>query len=352
MNRPVNVLGIGTALPENIASQEQAIAVARRLHPHSPELDRTLRALYRRTGVVTRHSVLDPSTGAPLEADPITTTAQRMAMFEAFAPPLGERSSRQALEAARLESREITHLVTVSCTGAAAPGIDIDLAERLALRRDVSRTHVGFMGCYGALAGMRVAAAYASDPDARVLLCAVELCTIHFHHGHDPEKMVANALFADGSGAAVLSAGPAPAGAFRVIGNGSFLIPDSREMMSWRIGDHGFEMSLSARVPERIEEHLRPWIEEWLGSLGTRLGDVQSFAVHPGGPRILSAVEKALGIGAEQTRVSREILESHGNMSSPTVLFILQRQRSLGLRGPTLALGFGPGLVAETALLG
>jgi prepilin-type processing-associated H-X9-DG protein len=177
------------------------------------------------------------------------------------------------------------------------------------------------------------------------------LCVLHYFYGWDPEKMVANALFADGSAAvAGAPAAAAPADAWRVAATGSCYLPDSANDMTWTVGDHGFEMTLSKRVPGLIARHLRPWLEGWLGKNGLALGDVASWAIHPGGPRILVAVEEALGLSREQTNTGLEVLADDGNMSSPTVLFILDRLRTRKAPRPCVAIGFGPGLVAEATL--
>ena len=151
---------------------------------------------------------------------------------------------------------------------------------------------------------------------------------MHLQYGWDSELIVANALFADGAGAMVVEGGGADSVApYRVVASGSALIDDSEEAMSWRIGDHGFTMTLSSRVPEIINGQLRPWLESWLRPHGLGLDDVGSWAVHPGGPRILSAFEEATGLGAETLETSRRVLADHGNMSSPTIVFILDRMR-------------------------
>src|SRR5439155_1468598 len=174
---------------------------------------------------------------------------------------------------------------------------------------------------------------------------------VHYHYGWDPQKMIANALFADGAAALVgVPCTAAPADAWTAAASGSCLIPDSEEAMTWTIGDHGFEMTLSKQIPRLIAAHLRPWLENWLGGQGLSLGAVASWAVHPGGPAILDAVEQALGLDREATGVSREVLARCGNMSSPTILFILDRLRSKQAPRPCVALGFGPGLNAEAAL--
>jgi alpha-pyrone synthase len=196
-----------------------------------------------------------------------------------------------------------------------------------------------------------VASAFAgADAAAHILLCAVELCSLHYHYGKDPQGLVANALFADGA-AAVVGTAAEVAGGWRVAATASCLLPHSTDAMGWTIGDHGFVMSLSRRVPALIATHLRPWLEGWLQQQGIDLAAVGSWAVHPGGPRILDAVERSLGLPSSALAISREVFAGHGNMSSPTVLFILDRLRAVDAPRPCVALAFGPGLVAETALL-
>jgi predicted naringenin-chalcone synthase len=162
---------------------------------------------------------------------------------------------------------------------------------------------------------------------------------------------VANALFADGAAALVGMQGREHEGAWQVAATGSCLFPHSEHVMTWQIGDHGFQMTLAARVPGLIADHLRPWLERWLAEHGVTIDEVSSWAIHPGGPRILSAVEQALGLGKEDTAVSREVLATCGNMSSPTLLFILERLRNGNAERPCVLLGFGPGLIAESGLV-
>jgi predicted naringenin-chalcone synthase len=264
---------------------------------------------------------------------------------------LAQRAAASALSNAGASAMEITHLITVSCTGFEAPGLDVALIGQLGLKPTTQRLQIGFMGCHGAINGLRAALAIsAAGPQSRVLLCATELCSLHYRFAWEPERLVANALFADGAAAVVADGNREGADAWRLKATGSCLIPDSQPAMSWRIGDHGFEMTLDACVPELIERHLRPWLIEWLGEYGLRLEHIGSWAVHPGGPRILAAIEKSLDLPESATAVSREILSQYGNMSSPTVLFILNRLREQGAPRPCVALGFGPGLFAEAAL--
>lgn len=346
------LLGLGTALPEGRLAGDEAVRLARHLAGHPEDAARLLSALQRRSGVATRNVVLDPRSGAPLRAaadGPPSTTAERLAAYDPAAAALGLRAAQVALDEAGLPPARITHLVTVSCTGAAAPGLDLALLRGLALRPDCQRTHVGFMGCHGALAGLRVARALAeAQPGAVVLLVAVELCSLHFHHGRDEGQAVANALFADGAAALVGTAGAGSG--WSLAASGSCLLPEGERAMTWTVGDHGFRMTLSAEVPDIVARHLPGWLGAWLDGQGLGTRDVGSWAVHPGGPRVLDAVEQGLALPRGATAASRAVLAEHGNMSSPTVLFVLDRLRRAGAPRPALALAFGPGLVVEAAL--
>lgn len=360
----LHLSGLGTAVPPGVLEQSDAAELSPAFCAADARQARSLRRLYGRSGVETRNTVVlradqgvleervpfYPVASGPDDRGP--TTGERMAWYEAEAPPLAELAARRALKDASTPVEAITHLVTVSCTGFFSPGIDAVLIDALGLQRTVHRTHVGFMGCHGALNGLRVAASQAQEAEARVLLCAVELCSLHFAYGWNLEMVVANTLFADGAAAVVGT--PAQNGetpGWCVQAQGTFLMPMSADAMSWRIGDHGFRMTLSAEVPMLIRTNLGGWLESWLQDQGLRMEDVGSWAVHPGGPRILGAVQDALALENGHLDVSREVLRSHGNMSSPTVLFILERLRKAGAALPCVALAFGPGLVVEAMLV-
>ena len=291
------ILGLGTALPDSSITQERAAELTSQYSNHDAEQSRRLAILYRRTGISRRHIVLldraDLPTASAGQCGP--STRWRMRRYDEQVRPLAREAASRAIAAAGIGPEEITHLVTVSCTGFAAPGFDVALIEDLALDRTVERTHVGFMGCHGALNGLRVARALTgSDPSARVLLCAAELCSLHFQYGWDSEHAVANALFADGAAALVGSSDSSDtAELWRVAANGSCLVPGTVDVMTWHIGDHGFEMTLSPRVSPLIAAHLRPWLVGWLARQGLDLKDVASWAIHPGGPRVLDSVEEA-----------------------------------------------------------
>ncbi len=242
--------------------------------------------------------------------------------------PSKQRSA--ALSQACVDPGDLTHLVTVSCTGFAAPGFDIGLMKALTMRPTVARTHIGFMGCHGAFNALRVARAFAeSTPAARVLVCATELSSIHYYYPWNPKRMVGNALFGDGAAAVVAALdSDFSEERWRHQASGSCLFPGSEQAMTWSVGNHGFDMTLSTRVPGLIAQHLGPWLKEWLASLGLTIPTIASWAIHPGGPRILSSIEESLGLRKGTASASREILHGFGNMSSPTILFIVDRLRA------------------------
>jgi len=355
------VLGLGTAVPPCAVPQGRAAAMTSAICGHNEAEAERLAVYYGLAGIARRHvAMLDPGGDVPeaVAASPRgPSTRWRMERYEAQVVPLAVRAARAALDDSGLDPGAVTQVVSVSCTGFAAPGFDLGLIRHLELDPGVGRTHVGFMGCHGALNGLRVARALAAaEPGARVLVCAAELCSLHFSYGPGSDRSAPNALFADGAAALVVGdAGPVSRdggrGAWRLRANGSTLIPGTEGAMSWRVGDLGFAMTLAAEVPALIREHLPGWVRGWLGRHGLTPSDVGSWAVHPGGPRILDAAQAALGLGREALAVSREVLAGYGNMSSPTVLFILERLIARDAPRPCVALGFGPGLAVEAALL-
>jgi predicted naringenin-chalcone synthase len=351
----LEIWGIGTAQPSQSIAQDRAAELTSQISGHDPEQTRRIAALYRKSGVRRRHAtLLDRTDLLTRQGDsPGPTTGQRMEHYATAIRPLALEAASKALADAKVSPVHVSHLVTVSCTGFEAPGFDLALVSGLGLDPEIQRTHVGFMGCHGALNGLRVARAFGREPGAIVLVCAAELCSLHFRFGWDSELAVSNALFADGAAAVVGGMSREPAleePPWRLEASGSFVMPDTAGEMGWRIGDHGFEMSLSPRIALHIGEGLRPWLEGWLAQRGLRVADVASWAVHPGGPRVVDAVEQALGLDRAATSESRDVLASCGNMSSPTILFILDRMRRRGSERPCVALAFGPGLAIEAAL--
>ena len=360
------IRGLGTAVPDTAVNEVDAMLLARRVCCRTVEQSMSLPQIYRQTGIKKRHMALDQQVYRDvLDGTRVSnsvflphnntegngpTTGQRLDHYVQYAGPLALRAARQALERSGFSPRDVTHLVTVSCTGFRAPGVDIELIKGLDLPATTERTHVGFMGCHGALNGLRVAHAITgSEPDACVLVCAVELCSMHYHYGWEAEQVIVNALFADGAGA-IVGGGSGPDDSWKLAASGSCLIPDSVDDMTWKIGDRGFRMTLSKRVPELISTYLRPFLVEWLAKQGVSFEQIESWAIHPGGPKILSAVQSALELPASALEPALGVLAQYGNMSSATILFLLQYLQERKAPRPCVALGFGPGLTAEVAL--
>jgi len=364
----IQILGIGCASPNNSLIQSELADVAYNLSARDSCSARALSELYRLTGVAKRGSVLlhDESADglykfyansserigdSAINYGP--STAQRMQVYSENALSLAHRAGCTALENSAVRAEEITDLVTVSCTGFQAPGIDFALCKSLGLIPSVHRTHIGFMGCHGALNGMRVAQSLcAANPDATVLLVAVELCSLHYNFSGEKDHLVTNALFADGAAALVVrNRSTVEEVRIQIARNASYIVPNTSEMMSWSIGNNGFVMQLSPRVPGIIEDTLPEWLGQELEIAGFSISEIGGWAIHPGGPRILEATRRALKLSDEALAPSSYVLESHGNMSSPTVLFILEELKRQALPRPWVMLAFGPGLTFEVVVL-
>ena len=371
----VVIRGLSTANPEPVLAQDALAAGASDCCCFDDRQRRVLPRLYDRTHVDTRacgvastaagltdaqriQAFFPPATG-PDDAGPPTATRNRTA--NAIARGLAERTCTAALAGAGVAANDISHLVSVSCTSFAAPGVSLHLLRALGLPPGVSRTDVGFMGCHGAMNGLRAADALvrrqaaATGRPAHALLCATEVCSAHFQYGFNPTQIVANALFADGSAAAVVTALPGDSDtgpdSFELVAQASIVIPDTDDQMSWHIGDHGFEMYLSPQVPDLVGDAFPAFADAQLAAHGESRASIGGWVVHPGGPRIVESVLDCLDLDDAHGATSRAVLREHGNMSSPTVLFILDRMRRAGIAGPYAVVALGPGLTAELALL-
>ncbi len=340
---------IGTAVPRHDV-HAAFVAFAGSLFPD----DRTrilFKRLAERGGIERRYSVFAPGDLGAGEIDAggfyrrgdFPTTAARMAQYETHAIELALAAVRD-LDA---DMAEITHLIVASCTGFSAPGLDLQLADRLGLRPDIERSILGFMGCSAAVPALRAASnAVRADPHARVLVVNLELCTLHMQETADIGLALSSLLFADGAAASLVTTDPVGLALdeFRAA-----IIPDSAGHITWHIGDHGFLMHLSGHVPGRIVQALRAEV----AGAGARLlrqgtQSVRHWAVHAGGRSVLDAVEVGLSLGRDALAHSRAVLRDFGNMSSATVMFVLRRMLDAGVDGPGLAIAFGPGIVAET----
>lgn len=383
-NMAISVRSVATAVPPTVIKQPDMRDLLLVQPDRSRLARRLIAAAFDASGIDTRHTVVrDLDLGAPLEAvagasttGPVfcdrgerrvlsPTTGTRNDHYVAHAPGLFLEAARGALAGSGgLGTDDVTHVVTASCTGFFAPGPDHVLVRDLGLPATTRRLHIGFMGCYAAFPALSAARSIcAEDPAAVVLVVCAELCSLHLDASDDPDAIVAASVFADGAAAAVVTARPAPAGhlVLDLDEMRTTLTPVGEQDMAWTIGDHGFEMVLSRYVPSIISQHIRGALDPLLATLGTdsagAAGLIPRWAVHPGGRSVLDKVEQALGLDETQMEPSRSVLRRYGNMSSATVLFILQRllektdDPDLRTGERVCAIAFGPGLTVESALL-
>lgn len=352
---------IGTALPPFVADQSKIADFMVRQLGLGPEEEKSLRVLYRASGIRRRYSVLEdfgrpPDSNGFFKADTrFPSIKPRMEIYRQYAIELAQKAAVSALRQSKTEEGEITHLIVVSCTGMYAPGLDIELIERLGLTTDVKRTAIHFMGCYASFNGMKVADQIVrADPGANVLMVSVELCTIHFQDKTDDENLLSNCIFGDGAAALVMNGRPKN-GSLAIEHFYSDLALTGKEEMGWHIGDYGFEMRLSSKVPEVIKAGIEELTRRLLDRAALSLDDIDFYAIHPGGKRILEVIEEKLGVTKVQNKPARDVLKAYGNMSSPTILFVLSaitdRLDESDYGKHVLSFAFGPGLTLESAVL-
>lgn len=349
------MIGPGLARPEGCLSVHQYEKIAAALVAQTPREEALIRAVARRSRIDNRHSVLATADGGmPFYtacAESAPTTRERMEIYAREAPRLAESAARHLVEQEAIDAAQISHMVTASCTGFSSPGVDILVQQRLGLGASVKRTHLGFMGCHGAFNAMAVAREVCvADATAVVLVVCVELCTLHFQARMDRDAVVPNSLFADGAGAVLVVGAEselAERARYEVSESRSCLIEGTEDLMSWRIGDHGFSMTLEPSVPDVIARSLPGIVSDW----GWRGEDGETaWGIHPGGPRVLERAAGALGLDSAAVAASSGVLRHSGNMSSATILFILGEL--LGANpGRVNLLAFGPGLSVEGMVL-
>jgi len=339
------VAGIGVAHPPS-ATQEELWEGFFAAH-YAGVAPGLAKRIFANSGVRRRHGVVNPLVENPSQ----WSTAERMRRYLVEALPLGKDALTSALDQAGMPATEVGMLVVCSCTGYVTPGLDILLARDLAMANDLRRVLIGHMGCYAALPGLGVAADYVTTHRRPAVLLCVELPSLHVQPSErDPQQVVAHALFSDAAAAAVLVPGGSGPRVVRLVARTD---PTTADQMTWQITDLGFRMGLSPHVPDALARHVVPAMDELLGPSDLDPADVAAWAVHPGGPRILDVVAQRLALPGEAMAASTRVLAEHGNCSSATVLLVLDDllRRSGGLRGPGVAMAFGPGLTLYAALL-
>jgi predicted naringenin-chalcone synthase len=356
------ITAIGTAVPSHQVLQPEAAEFMGRNVAQDEKTRRQIRMLYQATGISKRHSVLDDfgqGEGKGLfakegEIQEFPGTQLRMERYRQEACPLGAAAVRDALGDRDLSA--ITHLITVSCTGMYAPGLDIDLVRELGLTSSVQRTCINFMGCYAAFNALKVADAIVrANPASQVLIVSVELCTLHFQPDTHRDQLVANAIFADGAAAVLVGSQPGPGWNYALKSFSCQLIPEGAGDMAWTIMDDGFKMVLSAYVPHLLSGATDETLQALVRDLPIEADDISHFALHPGGRRILEALEKALDLPSEANASAYHVLKNYGNMSSATVLFVLKEKLAsltpADEQAYLLSMAFGPGLTLESGMM-
>ena len=369
----VTVRSLEIAVPSTELSQEELRDVFLAQDDLSRLGSRLVSTSFNSSGIERRYSALDEWDPAPTDEEPLffdqdsrqflnPTTGARNRVYAREATELYIRSATEALAAAEgLEAADVTHVITVSCTGFFAPGPDYRIVRALDLNPSVQRYHLGFMGCYAAFPALRQAQTICqADPEAVVLVVSVELCTLHVRTSNDPDTIVGSSLFADGAAAAVVTGRDLPASTplLQLDHFETVLTPVGEEAMAWNIGDHGFEMVLGTYVPHIIDEHiveaLAPLLARDPSLAGTAYREIEHWAIHPGGRSILDKVEAKLELDEQQLVPARETLRDYGNMSSATVMFVLRNildRAQPGARERVCGMAFGPGLTVETGLM-
>lgn len=329
---------MATALPPHVVTQTQvAETAAAGFGPRYGDFQRLAR-VFETSGIETRHLV------RPVEW--YLTHAGWQARNDAYleaGSDLLEQAARRALDRAGLTAADVDTVVTVSSTGIATPGLEARIAGRLGLRADVLRVPVFGLGCGGGAAGLALAATLAeARPGALVLLMVVETCSLGFRLDVlSKANIVATALFGDGAAACLLRVGEK--GLAEVAFSGQHTWPDTLDIMGWRVEDQGLGVIFDRAIPPFAEAMLAPAVAGILSRQGLSLGDVDAFACHPGGAKVITALESALALPEGRLQAERAVLAACGNMSAPTVLFVLERVLAQGTTGQTLVLALGPG---------
>lgn len=341
------IVGLGAALPPAAAQDElwQGFFA----HHFAGSTRALAERIFANSGVTTRQAAVNPL----LEDVSDWPTERRMRRYLVEALPLGKEAVGRALTDAGVSAGDIGLFAVCSCTGYATPGLDILLARDMGMAADTQRLFVGHMGCYAALPGLGAVSDFVAARDRPALLLCAELTSLHIQPSSlraDTQQIVAHALFSDAAVAVVLTPGGGEGYAVREIA--SVTDTSTADHMTWDVTDTGFRMGLSPRVPQMLSLHVRGLVDDLLVRHGLQVSDVDGWAVHPGGPRILNVVERELGLAPQALAASRATLAERGNCSSPTVLLILDRLRR-SQRPPrwVVMLAFGPGLTLYATLL-
>ena len=351
------IISIATAVPQYGHAQKDILGFMEDMYKLNAPDSRKLAYLYKQSGIEKRYSVI-PDYTLPRDQwevfpnddrEEFLLLDERMKLYRENALPLTLKAARNCMDG-YLSSNQITHLITVSCTGMSAPGLDLQLAECLRLPADIFRTSVNFMGCYAAVHALKLAKLICdTSPKANVLIAVTELCTLHFQKEFNADNAASSLLFADGSAAILVSASMKGRSVLRLKNFHSQIIYKGKADMSWELSSKGFLMSLSSYIPDIIQQDISALLQNVLQANQLNQEDITHWCIHPGGKKILDAIEQQLKLDPCDLRFSRKVMANFGNMSSPTILFvlkeILETEKDIG---HIFGVAFGPGLTMET----
>lgn len=355
------ITAIATAVPKYCQQQMEIFDAVKAVHSNTPEEERILRFMYKTSGINTRYSVVPDFSSTKNNAQIFYTENEeiktrgleaRLKIYEENALQLSKDVIYKCIDG-KINPQEVTHLITVSCTGMQAPGLDLSIIKELGLSNNIYRTSVNFMGCYAAIHGLKQAYYIAAkEPDAKVLVVCVELCTLHFQKEKTPDNITSTVIFSDGAAAVLVEGDGSPKQGWRINDFYSDIDFDGIEDMAWKISSEGFLMTLTSNIPDILEHKCGKVIDDALRHYNIHKEAISTWCIHPGGRRILEAIEKGSGISKQQMAASYEVLSEYGNMSSPTILFVLERIINQAKHNKsatsTIGMAFGPGLTLET----
>ncbi|MEX2462843.1 MAG: type III polyketide synthase [Balneolaceae bacterium] len=358
---PSTIHYIETATPEFSHQQED---LRERMKEVVSETDRDrklIHLIYSKSGIKTRHSVINDFHIAGSHSlffngsGSFPGTASRNDTYIREGRKLFVEVAKKLIQNSDFNPPDITHLITVSCTGFYAPGPDFDIIRALGLSSSVERYHLGFMGCYAVIPALKMADQICkSNPKANVMIVSVELCTLHFQANPKMDNILSASVFADGGSGAIVSSRNPTKPSFKINTFVSDILENGSKDMAWSIGDTGFEMILSNYIPDLLSEGLDSFMKTFSDRFSINLDDITHWAIHPGGRAILDKAEQTLGLPKSALKSSRKVLSDYGNMSSATILFVLKElvlNTEKPASGRTLAMAFGPGLTLETVYL-
>ncbi|MDZ7705274.1 MAG: type III polyketide synthase [Trueperaceae bacterium] len=352
---------IETAVPETYYEQDLARDMLQQSFKGDRRTQRLIRSIYNHSGIDKRHSVIGPHQSVFYDDNDGSLqtpgTERRNELYTQTSKPLISDLAKRALhDCPGLGSGDVTHVITVSCTGFYAPGPEYHLVRELCLPPTTKRFHLGFMGCYAAFPALRMAQAFCqADPDAVVLVVCFELCTLHLQAKSDSDALIGGSVFADGAAAAIVSAKTPTelSSSLKLAQLETTLTEQGEEAMAWTVGNDGFNIVLSSYVPDILEANIRGALQPLFDAYQTSSEAVTHWGIHPGGRAILDKLQASLELSDEQLEPARNVLRDYGNMSSATVLFVLKeivRRPAEQHDESVCAMAFGPGLTVESGL--